>query len=72
MREVAFFHRASRTLILVDLIENFTRATPGTNFFHRILFRALGMWNQLGPAPEYRFAWGDKAQMREGLERILG
>ena len=28
MREVAMFHRASRTLILVDLIENFTDATP--------------------------------------------
>ncbi len=30
MREVAMFHRASRTLILVDLIENFTDATPHT------------------------------------------
>ena len=71
MREVAFFHRASRTLILVDLVENFTPATPGTNLFLRIVFRALGMWNRPGPAPEYRFAWGDKARVREGMERIL-
>jgi hypothetical protein len=71
MREVAFFHRASRTLILVDLVENFTPATPGTNLFFRIVFRALGMWNRPCPAPEYRVAWGDKARVREGMERIL-
>jgi hypothetical protein len=71
MREVAFFHRPSRTLILVDLVENFTPATPGTNSLLRILFRALGMWNRPSPAPEYRLAWGDKARVREGMERIL-
>jgi hypothetical protein len=71
MREVAFFHRASRTLILVDLVENFTPATPGTNFFLRFAFRALGMWNRPGPAPEYRLAWGDKARVREGMARML-
>ena len=71
MREVAFFHRASRTLILVDLVENFTPSTPGTNLFLRTVFRALGMWNRPSPAPEYRFAWGDKARVREGMARIL-
>ena len=71
MREVAFFHRASRTLILVDLVENFTSATPGTNFLFLILFRAIGMWNRPAPAPEYRFAWGDKRQVRACLERVL-
>lgn len=71
MREVAFLHRASRTLILVDLVENFTSATPGTNWLLRATFRALGMWNRPSPAPEYSFAWGDKARVREGLERIL-
>ena len=71
MREVAFLHRASRTLLLVDLIENFTAATAGTNLLLRIAFRAIGMWNRPGPAPEYRFAWGDKARVCECLERIL-
>ena len=37
MREVAFFHHASKTLILVDLVENVTAATPGTNWFLRLL-----------------------------------
>lgn len=71
MREVAFFHRASRTLILVDLVENVTEATPGTNWFLRVVFRATGMWNRPRPAPEYRFAWGDKALVREDMKRIL-
>jgi hypothetical protein len=71
MREIAFFHSASRTLILVDLVENFTPATAGTNLFLRIFFRALGMWNRPSPAPEYRFAWGDKARVRECMQRIL-
>lgn len=71
MREVAFLHHASKTLILVDLVENVTAATPGTNAWLRFLFRAIGMWNRPRPAPEYRFAWGDKARVREGLERIL-
>lgn len=71
MREVAFFHLASRTLILVDLIENFTPATRGTNLFSRTIFRAIGMWNRPRPAPEYRLAWGDKARVREGMARIL-
>lgn len=71
VREIAFFHRASRTLILVDLVENFTPATPRTNLFLRIVLGVLRMWNRPGPAPEYRFAWGDKARIREGLRRIL-
>lgn len=71
MREVALFHRASRTLILVDLVENFTPTTSGTNMFLRIAFRAVGMWNRPSPAPEYRFGWGDKARVRDCMERIL-
>ena len=71
MREVAFLHRASKTLILVDLVENITAATPGTNWFLRFYFRAFGMWNRPQPAPEYWFAWGDKALVRQGLEQIL-
>lgn len=71
MREVAFLHRASRTLILVDLIENLTPATRGTNLFVRVLYRALGMWNRPGPAPEYRFPARAKVRVREGLARIL-
>jgi hypothetical protein len=36
MTEIEFFHRASRTLILIDLIENFEREKVGS-FFLRLL-----------------------------------
>lgn len=71
MREVAFFHHASKTLMLVDLVENVTAATPGTNWFLRSLFWTIGMWNTPTPAPEYRLGWGDKAIVRQCMTRIL-
>lgn len=70
--EVAFFHRPSRVLILVDLVENMGEATPGTNgvlrFFWKYVFR---MWDVPKPAPEYQLGWKDKAAARHSLERIL-
>ena len=72
MREVAMFHRASRTLILVDLIENFTDATPHTGgalkFWFKYVFR---MWNNPRPAPEYRIGWTDRQAAAKSLSRIL-
>jgi len=72
MREVAMFHRASRTLILVDLIENFTDATPHTGGALKFLFKhILRMWNNPRPAPEYRMGWSDRKAAAESLRRIL-
>ena len=72
MREVAMFHRASRTLIVVDLIENFTDTTPDTGgllkFWFKYVFR---MWNSPHPAPEYRMGWGDRKAVAICLRRIL-
>ena len=72
MREVAMLHRASRTLILVDLIENFTDATPHTGgalkFWFKYVFR---MWNKPRPAPEYRMGWSDGQAVAKSLRRIL-
>ena len=72
MREVAMFHRASRTLILVDLIENFTDATPHTGAALKFFFKyVLGMWNNPRPAPEYRMGWSDRQAAAKSLRRIL-
>ena len=71
MCEVAMLHRPSRTLLLVDLLENFTDATPGVNWLVRASFKVFGMWNNPTPAPEYRFAWKDRHAARESLQRIL-
>jgi hypothetical protein len=72
MREVAMFHLASRTLILVDLIENFTDVTPHTGGALKFLFKyVLRMWNNPRPAPEYRMGWSDRKAAAVSLRRIL-
>jgi len=72
MWEVAFLHRPTRTLILVDLVENFTARTPDTNwqtkFWLGMVFR---MWNRPKPAPEYQMGWKDKTAAGQSLRRIL-
>ena len=55
MREVAMYHRATRTLILVDLIENFTDGTPNIGGALKFWFKyVVRMWGNPKPAPEYR------------------
>lgn len=72
MREVAMFHRASRTLILVDLIENFTDATPHIGGAMKFWFKyVMRMWNHPRPAPEYRIGWTNRWAAAQSLERIL-
>jgi len=72
MREVAMYHRASRTLILVDLIENFTDMTPNIGGALKIWFKyVLRMWGNPKPAPEYRIGWNDRVAAAQSLRRIL-
>jgi hypothetical protein len=72
MREVAMYHRASHTLILVDLIENFTDRTPNTGGTLKFWFKyVLRMWNHPRPAPEYRMGWRDRLAAADSLRRIL-
>lgn len=73
INEVAFFHKPTRTLILVDLLENI-----GDDYTHeaglllRFWWKAVfHMWNNPKPAPEYQLGWGDKEVVRKGLEKIL-
>jgi hypothetical protein len=70
--EVAFFHAETRTLILVDLLENIGDGTPGVDWVLRFWWKViLRMWNRPKPAPEYQFGWGDRAAVRRCLQRIL-
>lgn len=72
MREVAMYHRASRTLLLVDLIENFTDATPRIGGALKFWFKyVMRMWNHPQPAPEYRMGWSSRAAAAQSLRRIL-
>ncbi len=71
MREVEFLHRASRTLIVTDLVENFRDETPGTNAILRTWMRLFGMWGRPRPAPELRLFTRDKKSARIALDRLL-
>ena len=71
MREVDFLHRASRTLVGVDLVENFRDETPGTNAMLRGWMRLFGMWGRPRPAPELRWFTRDRMAARLALDRIL-
>ncbi len=73
MWEVAFYHRPSKTLILVDLLENI-----GDDFKHptSLLLRfwwkfVFNMWNNPKAAPEYQVGWGNKGIVKQGLNKIL-
>ncbi len=71
VNEVAFFHRTTRTLLLVDLIENFTDRSEADwmlKFWLKLVFR---MWNHPKPAPEYQLGWRDRKKAREVFENIL-
>lgn len=70
--EVAFFHKPSRTLLLVDLIENFTDQTPDVNWQLKLWWKTVfHMWNHPKPAPEYQLGWKNKTAARKSLQRIL-
>jgi len=72
MREVDFLHLSSRTLVAVDLVENFSANTAGTNAMLRTMMKLLGMWERPRPAPELRWFTRDRTGARRAVERILG
>lgn len=72
--EVAFLHRPSKTLVLVDLVENIGDAVQHRvgmqlRFWWKYVFK---MWNRPKPAPEYQVGWGNKAIVKQALNTILG
>jgi hypothetical protein len=71
MREVVLLHRAARTLIATDLVENFRDETPGVDRIMRAWIKMFGMWNKPRPAPELRWLTRDRTAARRALEQIL-
>jgi hypothetical protein len=66
--EVAFFHRASRTLVLCDLAFNFgPRAAAPT----RLLMKLIRSYGRLAPSKLDPLLIRDRAAARASLERIL-
>lgn len=72
MWEVAMVHRPSKTLLLVDSIENVTDQTPGVSWQLKVWWKfVFRMWHRPAPAPEYRFGWQDKQAAKRSFEKIL-
>ena len=70
--EVAFYHKLTHTLILVDLIENVTDETEGTSWILEVWWKLVfRMWNNPKPAPEYQLGWQNKKAASKSLQRIL-
>ena len=70
MREIDFFHVASRTLILTDLIENIETATM--RGFWKLVMKLAGNHDPDGKAPiDMRATFTDRAAARESLQQLL-
>jgi hypothetical protein len=72
MTEIVFFHRASRTLVLTDLIENFEPQKLGP--FMRLVARLGGVLAPDGQMPrDMRVTYrSNRAGMREAVETMIG
>jgi hypothetical protein len=66
--EVIFLHRASRTLILTDLLASIHADSP---WIGRMIWRAMGIYKRPGVPPEIRITFHDRAAARKSLETIL-
>ena len=73
MTEVEFFHRASGTLILTDLIENF-EPDKVSGFFMWLLMWIGGVTPPHGGLPRdlrLTFTWRHKRELRAAVETML-
>lgn len=71
MDEIAFFHRASRTLILTDFVEAFAPERVGLGF--RVLLKLGANLGPIGSTPrDYRaMFWGRRKALRQSVEAML-
>jgi hypothetical protein len=71
IREVLFFDRQSRTLIVTDSVENYGDRTPRVPLLLKLWWRVFRLWNRPALAPEYGLGWRDRNAARESFERAL-
>lgn len=71
LNEVAFLHRASRTLILTDWLFNFS-AAHRTSLWTRLYLRMVGAWGGPRQTSRLRAAITDRDAARVSVDRILG
>ena len=68
VREVAFCHRASRTLILCDLAFHVGAEAP---LLTRLAMQMLGAYGRFGPTAAEKLLVRDRVAARASMERIL-
>ena len=68
MNEVAFFHRASGTLIATDLAFNIG---PESSALTRTAFHCMGCYGRLAPTPVERLLVRDRSAFRGALRRVM-
>ena len=71
MHEVVMYHKPSRHLLLVDLVEHIGDDYVGSNRCLRLFWCLFGMWNRPKPAPEYQLGTANKEQVRRFMTWIL-
>jgi hypothetical protein len=70
MEEVAFFHRASRTAILTDLVQKFDPTT--LQGWRRAMMRLDGLVGPDGSTPrEWRLSFWNRAAARKAKRKVL-
>ncbi len=75
MDEIVFFHRASRTVILADLSENFSETFIQSHWkpWQRTIARYWGIIEGRGYAPlEWRLSFFNRSATRRTREKVLG
>ncbi len=68
LNEVAFLHRASRTLILTDLAFNLG---PDMPLLSRVLLRLNGCYCKFGPSRLLKTTIKDRAALRRSIDHVL-
>lgn len=66
--EVVFLHRASRTLLLTDLLFNIRHAHGR---FTRFVLRSMGAWGKLAQSKMWRITTRDRAAATSSVRRVL-
>jgi hypothetical protein len=71
MEEVVFFHRASRTTIIADLVQRFDPAT--LRGWRRVIMTLDGMVGPQGSTPrEWRLSFWNRVAARRAKRTLLG
>lgn len=68
LQETVFLHRATRTLVTVDLCENFTTSP---DLFTRLYLKASGIHGRVGWGKPLRLMYRDRRRARASIDALL-